>query len=338
MLSVVGVVRYNGFTFVNPMHPSQLSINPVYDEAGRTVIYNEYELFIRAYIVDPDAPGSASTVEEMEAIRPYLTQPGRPLTFTTKGTGDIEVTGATYSVQDVRWGPKPTSLIWMPVGRESAALVEWRCSFCMAECNTAPEAGKKGILAANYEVRYSIGDEGLTTRTVTGYLMVPATRWNQSSDGVDLVIHNHADKFREDIAPEIPNGFRRTSQDFTLSKDKARLDFSIVDTEMDYPLPHGTVKCDIEESVDWKRSKAGNFYLTISGSITVAPGQPKSSAYDKFALICADQIDFVKAGFPGAKAAAFVGGAGAARAAGAAASRPTLGQALGGAAFGGFSA
>ncbi len=275
-------LEYNGYTF-SPYCSSKVNVTPVYDEAGRTVVYSVAKLHAREMV--DDESGTDSKVEDLLA---RLTAPAGELKYSNgRGFGSFEINSGEK--KDVIWGPKPKLLSYTPSGGKLACIIEWECEvaipFCTGAKYTAPS-----ILAANYEITFAINDEGLTTQTVHGYIQIPQTRSSQDNRKITATV----DDVRNQIEVTVPLGFQRTSQVYQISKDKCRLDFTCVDTQRNYPLPDGAIRCDVRHRVSSQALKKGaalvNWNNTISGTITVAPGELKASAWDKFKLILDGRI------------------------------------------------
>lgn len=274
-----GTCTYNGTAF-NTLYKSRISSRPVLDEARRTVIYVEHTLDVEGYII------AQPTDPSMTAIRKSLMAVGGALTYKNKGFGDLVVNG-TSPVRDACWGPIPELLDFVPLGGDcNAARVHWRCVTRIPECDFARY--RFALLAYNYEQDWAIDGDGYTTIRMTGYLEIPMTRL-----GVNVrTIPDTADRYREAIRPEVPLGYQRTTQEFKLSKDKRRLDFSFVDTEIPRPLPDGCTKIEASHTVETSLHGEGLkvWTITLEATITLAAGLPKSLALAAFLLILASRV------------------------------------------------
>ena len=116
-----------------------------------------------------------------------------------------------------------------------------------------------------YTIDWDINDGQFTTRIVSGYLEINNTRGQGQAGEVS---HN-ADSLRETLAnlhPTLPNFHR--SQHYTESVDKKRLNFSIVDRQIESPnaYPKGVTNISGKHRVRWARGKEGAVlanFLTI---------------------------------------------------------------------------
>jgi hypothetical protein len=243
ILTDIGTVEYNGFRFDGASSVT-ISGEPVYDDAGRTVVYHRYRIRVQSTVADGEA-----TDNQMIDVRSRLTKAGEALRVTGKGFGTLEVNSGN-NCNDVAFGPKPRVIDWQPIGSLRACEVVWECETCIAYCYTPVQA--EGIIAFNYRVDYTLDYRGVTTRTISGYLEIAMSRQGAQ-------IPDTADQYRALIAPVIPDRFQRTNQTFNLSLDKRRLDYSITDTEVYswQALPPGVVRASGRHSVNWSRRGGG---------------------------------------------------------------------------------
>jgi hypothetical protein len=196
------------------------------DEAQRTTVYVEHSLEVEGYVVPNVVTGTTDTV--LSTARKLLTAQGGALDYSDKGFGDLVVNVEAGGVRDVSWGPHPEILEWIPLGGDGVGTckVVWRVTTRIPECTSAVYAGAP--LALNYEQDFSIDEAGYTTVGTSGYIEIPMTRRTQT----DRSLPDSADQYRERLQAAVPLGYRRNSQDYRLSKDKRRLDFSWRDEEI----------------------------------------------------------------------------------------------------------
>ena len=281
----VGTVSYNGYTFDGSMK-SRINARFVYDQAERTVVYVIYTIDVTVIIVN----SGASTDTPMDNLRNRLSKPGQCLQFSTTGLGTMNVNcslGAPGSALDVVWGPKPRTLEMESIGSSQAWRVRWVCDVAIPQCSNAKYSGFP--VAFNYELTYSIGEDGLTTRTYEGYVEIPISR--RPNDPSGRAIADSADAYRFDINPPLIPGFRRKPGDFRLSGDRRTLRFTIIDIETP---PDGTpVYCTNaggEHSIRTEIMNTFQFSGTISAHYTVSPQEPKTRAWEMFYLLLLDRL------------------------------------------------
>jgi hypothetical protein len=277
-----GYLSYNGYPF-NAASRVRLSATFAYDEAERTVVGTTYTLRATTYVAETILGAGADA--EILSLRQALSHPGGVLVY-NGGVGGFSINAG--GTTDVRYGPKPRILRLDPIANKACYELEWEVEVTIPDC---ANAAFTGISAFNYEVQYSIrGDTGLSVRTYSGYWEIAATRSGRR-------VPDTADAYRERICQiALPPGFRRLSQDYHLSKDKRRMDFTIVDEQMPGGLPPGCVDADGEQSAETMTmagaasNPAVQFGHTLSCRYRLQPGQRLSSAYEAFYALYVDRV------------------------------------------------
>jgi hypothetical protein len=286
-MKLVGTLTYNAIAFGGSSQVT-LESSSVLDDAGRTTVYVRHMLTVRAVLYAASDTGS-----EFATIRDKLSQAGGHLVWDGQGTGRFDVNGTGSTQRDVTWGPKPKILSWAPIGSLRACEIVWQCEFCLP---TSPYLTfpYTQLLAFNYGVSYSIDRRGCTTRTISGYLQIPLTRAIAPDGFIFHDVPNTADSYRSLVNPPIPEQFRRDKQQFNLSPDKSRLDFTIVDEEIpsDNPYPPGVVNIDARQTSQWTRTQRQGGFLRnrLTVSIELAFHVPMVNAYAIFLQIAKERI------------------------------------------------
>jgi len=284
ILADIGAVEYNGYTFDGASSVT-IRCEPVYDDAGRTVVYHRYTVNVKSVVAD--AAGTGLTLAD---IRARLTKAGYGLRVWNKGFHDLIVNAPwdASSVNDVAFGPKPRLISWTPIGSVYACEIEWECETCIAYC-ALPKI-HSGIMAFNYSIAYALDYRGLTVRTIAGYYEIAMSRSGYT-------IPDTADAYRTVVAPAIPERFQRTTQTYSLSLDKRRCDFNLVDQELasNNPWPKGVVKIEGRHRVNWTRSggNASRLFNQIGVDIEMGADAPMLNAYAAFAAIAKQRINIV---------------------------------------------
>lgn len=285
----VGFVRYNGLTFPPPKSCRVVGV-PIPDSSGRTTKYVAYTLSIETIFCPDDFDelwhNSYGTIDDcMSLVRRRLTKTGQDLMFTYQGLGvDININSAGVEEEgesdgviryDATFGPHPKILVWEPVGSNKAARVVWECEFVIPDICAAP-AYTNSLSEYNWEANFSINEDGMTVRTVTGTIEIPMTRRGRG-------IPDTVDNYRELINfPRIP-GFIR-NEEYSISRDKRIMNFRITDVEIpsDNPLFPGIVDADVDHTVMSALNNGpmvGGFtswLCSLRGTVRVAPGVPRN--------------------------------------------------------------
>lgn len=273
-------ISYNGFTFPVETSTEDFQMRPVYDTAGRTVKYVEHSLTIKAVLGEVNQGLGQTTDSTMETLKKVLTAAGGNLKYQGVGVGtgagmDINPP-AGGGVRDVSWGPKPQMLRWRPYG-QAACEVVWQVTFCVPLCDTAQY--QTYPMEFCYSVSYSIDESGYTKRTYAGHVSVPQTRATQGT----RTLLDQADRLRENIQIPLVYGFRRVPGDFSLSEDKCKLTFSIVDIEVgpEY-MPPDVVDCKLSHHVSSGKVFTGRYMGTIQGSYELRREVDRATAMRHF--------------------------------------------------------
>jgi hypothetical protein len=268
-------ITYNGFTFSKLSH-LKIHTELVYDDAGRTVVRHLHKIRVSTIL----SGEGFSTDSKMINARQLLTKVGGRLIIRGHGAGTIDVNGIN---RDVAFGPKPRVLVWEPIGGSAACEVVWECEASVSPCSQNPFADS-GLAELNYEMSFDVDAAGFTRRTVSGHLEIAMTR-------VGRGIPDTADAYRETIMVPKPSHFKRVSQNYSLSKDKRRLNYTIVDEEIrsKNPWPEGVVGIKAEHALSYSRRQL-RFPNTIQAIITLAKDQPPSRALIIFEAIVRQRL------------------------------------------------
>tara|TARA_R110000803_G_scaffold210718_2_gene283380 strand:- start:8147 stop:9796 length:1650 start_codon:yes stop_codon:yes gene_type:complete len=292
-LPAVGTLKYNGYTFDGTAQVSVES-SKVRDESVRTVLYVRHSITVSAVVCGGSGSLEGTGIDasdKMQSIHRALSADGGVLIFTDKGFhGDLKVN--TGGVKDVKYGPKAEVLSWLPIGSNGAVKITWNVIVSVPECSTARY---EGIMAWNYTAAFSIDTHGWTTRTVSGYLEIAQT----VIAGTSAIDHT-ADEYRAWVGVSTPDGFKR-SQTYTISEDKSRLEYSIVDEEIKsinaFPAGVVNIKATHRVTASHGLQVFTAARCTLSATITLAPNiAPIQSWLIFLSLLSQRTVAAVKAG------------------------------------------
>lgn len=284
--ATVGQLSYNGISFDGTANVT-VSTEFIEDEAERTILYHQITLEVRTVFAS-----DATTNLTMLDVRRKLGEQGRTLIFINQGFGsDLIVNRAGGAgLRDVKWGPKPRILSWEPIGSSQACEIEWEVTTCVPVCDVDGSPRVRGIMSINYQLDFSHDNRGYTTRTITGHLIVAQTRNGRAIPDV-------ADNYWNALPATLPGFHREKSR--SLSFDKSRLDFTIVDTEIPSPnaFPKGVVNITARHRVSWARrgGMAGWLRNVISVDMEVAADFSPSVMYSIFLAILRRRIAIAQA-------------------------------------------
>ena len=273
-LPSVALVRYGtedaGWVF-STAAKYRLSLQPVYDPSDRKVVAKDYTLTITDTLV---VDAGESIDEAVNAARDTLLRAGMVLTVQNACIGSFVIAPPFAAPQDfdarvdedlpryndIHNGPKPKSLNFRPIAGLGAMAIEWTVAFRLSECLVEPAEGIPGdpILGLGFEVTHTVDDSGLVSRQISGEIQFAANLNNgrlRNPDDIRLDSDVGWDERLDKIFPPLPT-FRRSSQRYTLAKDRTSLRFFIQDDEHEtaYGYPAGVV------SISGSFSTSGKFY------------------------------------------------------------------------------
>lgn len=284
LLTSQGSLIYNGFTFPGETHVNVQS-KPARDDAGRATLCQEITISAKTVIAN-----TSGTDGEVLNVRQLLGEQGKALIFSGWGHGnDLAVNVSTAGLRDVRWGPKPEVVSWVPIGGAQACDVEWVCVTSVPICDMPGTVRSSGLMALNYSVSFSLDSRGYTTRTTAGYIEVAQTRVGKKTPDT-------ADAYRSAVTPPLPDNFKR-QWSWNLSADKSRLDFSIVDSEIPSPnaWPPGVVDIRGTHRTSWQRNAMMKVRHRISLDIEMAANYPMLAAYQFMLAVVTARVGAAKA-------------------------------------------
>jgi hypothetical protein len=288
-LDDTGTFYYNGVYF-KAASSITVSQEALLDGAGLGTKYNEITIRVRAVVTVTDRanPAGKTTDTPMEIIRSCLCKHGGHLIFDRKGFGyKIEVNNPQGSMRDVNFGPCPQLLSWTPIGNDKAAEVEWAVKICVPHCYY-PNIPTVGIMSFFFGVSWSLDEQGLTTRTISGSYEIAMTTIPTVRARENRQLPDSAEGYWRDTYKLFrrPTGFKRT-HNRTLSPNMKVMDFTITDTEIasNNPYPEGVTSITARHQLSWGRAEALKTRNTISASITLRPGLNGTWAWAIFTQI-----------------------------------------------------
>lgn len=281
-------LSYNGYTF--PIYTAtKVSGSPVYDSSGRTVVAVTYSLTAESYWTVDGLGEGVEISDDMDGLRAALTRPGGRLTYSGNGFGSFAI---NTEDADCRWGPRPKLVSWRPCGLEKTVHVVWQVEVCIAQCDDGDDGmpiGKpRPPMEYNYQVSYALDRSGYQSVTHSGHVVIATTRRSVT----DRTITDHADRLREQVVPPVPPRFRVSSQNFTLSEDKARLNFSVTFEQMPPNVPPvGVVKVSATHTMSTNPIAAITWEGNISATYEMAYHVPRNQCLTHFLDLVRDRLD-----------------------------------------------
>jgi len=259
-----GRITYGGFTFPVETQTTGIIVRPVLDSAGRTVIYNEITVSLRARLSGPLMDTQTRLIERQ------LTKTAFPFIYSGRGFGlAVNVSEA----RDVLWGPIPGPVEIKPLGGGQAVELKWSVTIHIPD---GPGARYRfAPLEFSFGLTFDVDDAGYTTRTYAGFLRVPMTR---NAPNV-RTLPDSVDEYREDVYPPLLPGFRRTPGSWVIAASKSRVDFTVTDEQMapNFPPPgvirataSGRITSTPGKLLEWTGVVEGDYEIARNGTASVA--------------------------------------------------------------------
>jgi hypothetical protein len=315
-------VVYNNFWFP-PTTKVRCTTVPEYDSSGRGIKYVTLAITVEAIITPHDREqitlSNTDTDPTMKVLRDRLTEPGQPLRITGHGCGKIVVNDtedeATY--YDLDYGPKTQVIDWEPIAGTEASRIEWLVTTRISKCGQNQIGDEffwflentvgQGFIDFSWDASWRYDELGFQSRTTQGSIELAFARSPRNDlESADPTINldsvmakfQQAQNRIEGLFPQ-EEGFKRT-KDFSISKNKKVLSFTITDTEIPSPigLPQGALQFDVEESLSstlkdgflrWKWRLTGSISVpyTKAGSDII---NNKRLAFNAFYVVLQDRL------------------------------------------------
>lgn len=284
---------YNGITLDHVLTRS-LVHEPIFDDSGADYLYTRIALTVQG-LITPSLNDDAANPVTLNSIRDAFSEPRKALLYKLDETEVINTAGvdagASSSGSDFEWdaavGPKIINFNVIEIQGCGAILVEVTAETHLRLCSSS---NPPTILSNRWSMTHDIDTDFRSTRTVRGVLVI-----SSNLNGV----FQEADAFRTSIVPRVPKGFRRESINIEQSSEGAKLNYTIVDKEIDIGIPdpltrwEGTYAENIE---NWGTKTIGEISVKVFGQQTatgdVLLNKALEIAYSRFK----SGIDVVQSG------------------------------------------
>ncbi len=146
-------------------------------------------------------------------------------------------------------------------------------------------------MAYNYGYAVSKDRSGYSRRTLSGYIEIPIMR----NSVKDRTVPDCVDRLKETVYPPVPNGIRRTTDDWKVSLDRRRADFTLIDEEMPpNPLPIHATDATASHTVESLDRGFFHWQGTIRGSYEVSRLGSRSDSFAMFTTLLKDRLGAVQ--------------------------------------------
>lgn len=260
--------------------------DPKWDDSHRAVVSIVCTLFVRCIFNESTETTMGINMRE---VRRLLMQPGRPLGLSGLGSGFNTINRVINPLfagdfKDIAGGPHPLSIECTPIGQLCWELA-WGIQFEVSPCYPGDQTqfDPLAFTEFNFSTTWRNDFEGYSARIIQGYVKIPFTR---DSASPKTVLHV-AEQTRGRIVVALPDGYKRIENVWHEREDKHRLDFTIVDQQMQGDAyPAGITQADGNFSINTGSAKGFNAMnqavATFSVLFKIAYNKPKSLALQTF--------------------------------------------------------
>ena len=291
-------VYYNEVEF-NELVRSKVTSEPVYNDAGTTIKYIKHRVELEAIILPEE--GEDTTDTSLANLRNKLLVSQKEFKYKNKGMGSefsVLYSPSRFAPQDVVYGPKPTMLVFEPVGQGKAAHVLWTCEFhTVEELVTSLFPNLKGISELWTTTSYTVNKSGYKTVTTKGKMsFLSDTNGTSVRKTGESQFAPYLNALRS-IA-DMPNYHKELDVQF--SDDNQSCEFTITYTEIDasQPYPNGVVEIDFEHETETElmsdnplKSGFKQWLNKVTCAIELRPNTHKARAWAIFTGLLNEKIN-----------------------------------------------
>ena len=218
--------QYNGVQLSEPLLTHSHRREAVLD--GPTFIYTRYTIHVRGYYNPKSTsykPGPVSEANQPplttdKAVRFALQEPRKALTYSIDGQPLITSPAAGATV-DCNNGPTPTVHEISQVWGSTTFLVDMTVVVYILETGKSP---LNVIVSNRWEMSSALDEDFFETRMIRGHAIFRTDRL--------AALGAQPDDYRAWLFPPLIPNYKRLVPSVSVSEDKTRLDYTIVDREM----------------------------------------------------------------------------------------------------------
>lgn len=220
------LVTYNSQSIDN-VNIRSIKSEPMYSQDGKQTAYTKttYEIY---------GTVKSSLQNDIPAIQAALMTPRANLKIALNGVaGDF----VNITAPDAMGGPLPKDVEFTEIVNSNYATVKFTIE--AAEITDCENLNNNNVLTLDYDVLHELDNDLYTRRTITG-----TVRLKEAASATN------PDALRGLVIPPPPEGFKRESASFFVSRDGRSLDFSVVDQELFRKLPNQVTEIQASFSID----------------------------------------------------------------------------------------
>jgi len=292
-------IKYNDYQFSQNASIS-CQFAPEYDQTGQTIIAHVYTLSIVDFCFPADDDYNCTYNDfVVDDLKNRLLIAGKELHVPGEiGLGTELYIQGDYGTSsdwqyDVNGGPYPQSCEIKNIGAGQVSQITYVIKFAVPPgCagkdyagGTTP--GPDDVKALNWTNSFSIGPNGFTNRTTTGYVELYNIMQPQAGTNKTTVESFLADQMRGYVLARFPKikNFAR-SFNWSMTADHKRLNFTITDKEIESPsaFPADVININMPTSVrfKWPNADSSKSEISINLRMTLSQTAPRVRAWEIF--------------------------------------------------------
>lgn len=215
----------------------------IYDESNTDKLYTKINLVVQGvmnYCIDGNNPPVT-----IAHIREQMLTPRQHLIYTLNSQTMVN-SPFNGAIRDENNGPKPIRFDVIQLGGGSTLIVEFEVETWINECSAGQNANQ--VLSNRWEMKHAIGKDYLSSRMISGTLVMSGFMNNNANYSPD--------NYRHLIFPDIPGGWKRDVVDVSVSADNLKLTYQVVDNELHIAMPRPIVDIDMSYRQNWGKGAA----------------------------------------------------------------------------------
>lgn len=227
---------------ISYLRTESIEREPQYSDDGTEYLHTKISLSVSGVIsswVDGPASGShfplnnlapgnpnETPTQTMQRIQHYLEQPRQQLIYSVANISDQLGAQQDIYIQspppgssvDAKNGPFPERVVIKKLMGGNTFLVHFVVTTYLVECPSGTQPPR--YASWRYRVQTDIDENFMSTKTTSGKVICRAD------------LGQNPDELRGVVAPKIPTGFKRLSQQYLLQEDGLAMMYTVVDKEM----------------------------------------------------------------------------------------------------------
>lgn len=277
------IATYGTFTF--DLHRITVDETVLYGSNGIDQVGVDYRLDLSGIISAPNEVAFKAAIQQAEC---QLNTPRQAFSSSWSQTqaGHYTTLISLTPEADIAWGPKPQGIKIREIIGGRSALISFSLIAKQKKCfdSGCNEVGVPlWVLSVSRRFDFSVDENGYTTRTVSGKILVDAQS-QAAANG-----NKPADWYRNFAVFGCPQWYRRIHQQWTQNEDGTEVDYSYTDKEQEWVFPRPVSSGHATWRVTTSAFGAlANFVL--AGSFCGTTGCTKADILQQISLLAANRF------------------------------------------------